>query len=188
MKSSILTFVALAVAMAASINAQSFTKNACSECTFTSVPKEPKCASLTPEKTSTLMGAFANSAVNVTALAVAVMDPEIHACVCNWGTNTFSATGAASFCATKQGSESAPACSEEQVQEATIKMQPLATMLQCPSANSTNTTAGPPGGAGAPGTPGAPTSTKPSVASSLTFNVPYVAMTVAFGLAAFAGL
>ncbi|KAF9957642.1 hypothetical protein BGZ70_009443 [Mortierella alpina] len=188
MKSSILAFVAVAVAMAASADAQAFTPDTCSACTFTSVPKEPKCASLTPEKTGTLMNAFANSAVNVTALAIAVMDPEIHACVCNWGTNTFNTTGAASFCATKQGSEIAPACSEEQILIATTKMAPLAKMLQCPSASSTNTTAGPPGGAGAPGTPGAPTSTKPSAASSLTFNVPYVAMTVAFGLAAFAGL
>ncbi|KAF9928836.1 hypothetical protein BGZ67_006738 [Mortierella alpina] len=186
MKSSILAFVAVVVAMAASADAQSFAKDSCSDCTFASVPKEPKCASLSPEKTGTLMNAFANSAVNVTALAMAVMDSDIHACVCNWGTNTFNTTGAASFCTTKQGSESAPACSEEQVQEATTKMAPLAKMLQCPSA--TNTTAGPPGGAGAPGTSGTPTSTTPSAGSSLTFNMPYIAMTVAFGLAAFAGL
>lgn len=185
MKSSILAFVAVAVALVASADAQSFTKDSCSECTLASVPKEPKCASLSEEKKGTLMSSFANSAVNVTALAMAVMDPEIHACVCNWGTNTFNTTGAASSCAAKQG-DADPACSEEQVQIATAKMAPMSQMLKCPT--STNTTAGAPGGAGAPGTPGAPTSTKPSSGSSLTFNAPYVALAVAFGLAAFAGL
>ncbi|KAF9949259.1 hypothetical protein BGZ72_008943 [Mortierella alpina] len=185
MKSSILAFVAVAVTMVASADAQSFVKNSCSDCTMASLPKEPKCASMTPEKKATIMGAFANNAVNVTALAIAVMDTDIKSCMCSWSTNTFNATGAAASCATKQGND-APACDESQILEATTKMLPLSQMLQCP--NNTDTTAPAPGGAGGSGTPGATTSVKPSAGSSLAFNLPYVAMTVAFGLAAFAGL
>lgn len=169
-----------AMTMAVSINAQAIENNSCSQCTFGSIAKEPKCAALEPKDASQLQAVFANNNANITLLAKAVETPAIKDCICGWATDTFSATGAAASCVTAQGS-APPDCSAEQVADAARRMSPVATMIQCDAA-------APPAADGSSSGGNEGTETSTNAGSLLSANLPYAVSMAVFGLAALAGL
>ncbi|KAG0255517.1 hypothetical protein BG011_005085 [Mortierella polycephala] len=176
-----------AMTMAVSINAQAtennsqaIEDNSCSQCTFGSIAKEPKCAALEPNDASRLQAAFANNNANITLLAKAVETPAIKDCVCGWATDTFGPTGAAASCVAAQGS-TPPDCSAEQVAEAASRMSPVATMLHCDAA-------APPAADGSSSGGNEGTGTSTNAGSLLSSNLPYAVSMTVFGLVALAGL
>ncbi|KAG0206327.1 hypothetical protein BGX28_002228 [Mortierella sp. GBA30] len=184
MKSTIFALAAIVVAFAASAEAQLQTQisnDTCAQCSFASVPNEPFCAKLAPMDMQKLMSVFANSAVNVTLLGEVVQDVNIKNCLCHWGTNTFSATGAAASCTVSQAG-APPACNATQTQIASERMAPFSQMIHCDAVVS-NTT----GGSSGSGT-GTGTTAAPNTGTSLTLNMPYLVTMAAFGLAAFVGM
>ncbi|KAF8926273.1 hypothetical protein BGZ58_011325 [Dissophora ornata] len=170
-------------AVAATASAQTFENNACSQCTFASITKEPTCTSLVPVDMQQLQAIFANSSVNVGALSTAAQNPAIKSCLCHWSNGTLSPTGAAASCTLPQGATPA-VCNATQVTIATAQFAPFAGMLQC-NATATTTT----GGSSTAGNNSSTTTHPTSAAGSLVaLNMPYIASVAAFGLAALAGL
>ncbi|KAF9088449.1 hypothetical protein BGX23_007354 [Mortierella sp. AD031] len=94
---------------------QTFESNACTQCTFASIPKEPACASLVPVDMQQLQAAFTPTSVNVNGIITAVQNPAIKNCVCHWVTGTFNQTtgGAAATCLTTDPAVPGPVLAAE---------------------------------------------------------------------------
>ncbi|KAF9923227.1 hypothetical protein FBU30_006693 [Linnemannia zychae] len=176
--------LALAAIAVAAVNAQSFAKNECSTCVFSSFSKDASCSTLTPEQTTSLNAGFEGGNINPLLISKAIQDPVIKTCVCHWTTTAFTsdAKGAAGACFAP--ATPAPPCNASQVVEATTGIKSLETILNCAAAPAPAPSSGV-----KPSTTGsAPSPTAKGDSGAVQMNIPYVLSFAALGLAALAGL
>ncbi|KAF9439229.1 hypothetical protein BGZ76_008596 [Entomortierella beljakovae] len=165
--------LALAAVAAATVSAYEY--NNCTKCVYASFPSDSVCKTLPQEQLTQLTGAFGETAINATTILLAIKDPKVKSCLCNFLSTAFNPdfSGAAGSCLKGD----APTCTPADVVDGKAELDKTAPMLNCAA-----------GGAPAPGaTTTAPADAKPTSAG-IKVNVPYVLSAAVIGLAALAGL
>ncbi|KAF9585806.1 hypothetical protein BGW38_000658 [Lunasporangiospora selenospora] len=169
--------------------------NACSNCSFAALPKEPTCAALSAEDYSLVNNVFKDSAVHLEALGAAIKKDNVKKCLCSWILGVFSGSG--SSCLLSDSAGAAPACSEAQKNEAIQRSAPFSSLVNCSSVGVAFPTIGTNGTQTPVNSPNTAAGTNPSgqgnkaggaASTSHSSNAPLIVSVIAVAIAAAVGL